>query len=89
MLDPQVMCALLMELNNVAANPLRNALSSRTAPGPTKLVAAIPVDGRSNMSVCERQSEQTEQHVLAHTVGVECITPERFFTCCMHSGVRL
>lgn len=31
-----------MELNNVAANQLRNALAQRLGPGPTRLLAAAP-----------------------------------------------
>uniref|UniRef100_A0A7S3RBF0 Conserved oligomeric Golgi complex subunit 4 n=1 Tax=Dunaliella tertiolecta TaxID=3047 RepID=A0A7S3RBF0_DUNTE len=41
----QVISAMLMELNNVLANSLRNALSSKLSSGPAPLMAAVPLDG--------------------------------------------
>eukprot|EP00983_Pelagomonas_calceolata_P099654 1158483-Pelagomonas_calceolata.AAC.1 len=57
---------MLMELNNVLANSLRNALSSKLSSGPAPLMAAVPLDGDDAGVRCMR-----------HHKGFACIvTPD-------------
>ncbi len=39
--EPQVSCALVMEINNFLANQFRNVLASKLSGGPARLLAAM------------------------------------------------